>query len=785
MNGNRPIASREDAARFLELLARPGDVFELRGLAKGRSSPQVTAGYFDDMTKLAAAAVERSGKDDGVYITLNPVMPALLARAPANRVRQAGNGDTTSDRDVLRRRHLLIDVDPVRPTGISSTEEEHAAAIALATEIAAYLWGLGWPAPILADSGNGGHLIYGIDLPVDDSGLIKRVLAKLSALHTTPAMKVDEKVFNPARISKIYGTLTRKGEDTADRPHRLSCILRAPDQLLEVTRDQLEALAGMASPAPTATSSPRTSTTLSYSDRAKFDLDGWLGLHLPDAVSQSWSGGRKWLLPVCPFNGSHDRKEAFVVEKHGGEIAAGCQHESCFKSWRELRLHFEPDAYRAPINGDRRVSHREPPPFEVEDRSEHHEPFDAESEIEAFASRDREPVNPIVKVELVKEKPRRGRQWGSVVEEIYRRADEPWISIGLDGVEIAKARQGSFITVIAPSGAGKSSLTLQMLTRHARDIGPAIYVTLELDADEAGARIIGQWHGASWMEALTGKVDRNVAPDLPRLDILDRDDASLVRLVEAVEAMRAEYPGEPILVAWDHMQASPDAEDERMRVAKLSTGLRRSAKALGVLILGVSQSSRDGATKLRSGEMSGVGAASAGAESAQIERDSYLILTLGDEQRRDDGTSAWALSTAKHRMGVADVVTPVVYDGRTGGWRVIGDARPASDARAEKAAKGDTAKVLAKLETLGRAIHDLVSKSNVPLSKKEITLATSGNNCHIAAAITRLMIAEPPVLVYVSGPSAQKVGGSFQIWTPERATVSGLTIVPRAVNRDE
>jgi hypothetical protein len=249
--------SHADAARFLELLARPGDVFELRGLQKGRSVPQVTAGYFNDMQQLAAAAIDRSGKDDGVYITLNPCNPALLARAPANRVRQAGNGDTTSDRDVQHRRHLLVDVDPVRPTGISSTDDEHAEALTLAATIADALTAMGWPEPIRADSGNGGHLIYGIDLPVDDGGLVKRVLAGLSQRFSSKTLKVDEKVFNPARISKMYGTLTKKGENTAERPHRLSRILSAPAHLEVVSREQLEALTPSTAPPPVREQRPR------------------------------------------------------------------------------------------------------------------------------------------------------------------------------------------------------------------------------------------------------------------------------------------------------------------------------------------------------------------------------------------------------------------------------------------------------------------------------------------------------------------------------------------------
>jgi hypothetical protein len=57
-------------------------------------------------------------------------------------------------------------------SGVSSTDEEHQAAIVRAAEIAAYRGReRGWPTPILADSGNGAHLLYRIDLVNDDESL--------------------------------------------------------------------------------------------------------------------------------------------------------------------------------------------------------------------------------------------------------------------------------------------------------------------------------------------------------------------------------------------------------------------------------------------------------------------------------------------------------------------------------------------------------------------------------------------------------------------------------------
>jgi hypothetical protein len=81
---------------------------------------------------------------------------------------------------------------------------------------------------MLADSGNGYHLLYRVDLPADDGGLVERILAALGERFDTPHAKIDRTVFNPARICKLPGTLARKGDSTADRPHRRAKLLEVP-----------------------------------------------------------------------------------------------------------------------------------------------------------------------------------------------------------------------------------------------------------------------------------------------------------------------------------------------------------------------------------------------------------------------------------------------------------------------------------------------------------------------------------------------------------------------------
>ena len=221
-----PKADRVEVERAIALIFRPGDVVEVR-IPKTRVG--VVAGYFDNFSTMAVAICQADAKYNagGVYYTLNVVNPPLLGRA-YNRLKEHAEY-TTADNNILGRRWLPVDLDPFRPAGISSSDEEHAAAVARARTIATDMaadWGL----PIIADSGNGAHLLYKVDLPNDQEALsfISGALTELSRRYSDEAVKVDVTSANAARIWKAYGTVARKGDSIPGRSHRISRILEVP-----------------------------------------------------------------------------------------------------------------------------------------------------------------------------------------------------------------------------------------------------------------------------------------------------------------------------------------------------------------------------------------------------------------------------------------------------------------------------------------------------------------------------------------------------------------------------
>jgi hypothetical protein len=228
VNQDQAIAK---VAGWLGVLIAPGQVTELRALKVRRRGerPHTEAGFFDadHLTEMAKAALAVPAVASGVYFALNPLKPEILA-GRANRMDWAEEGELAKDCDVTGRRWLLIDVDPVRDSRISSTDAEKAAALEVVTALKEDLSAQGWPVPIMGDSGNGYHLLYRLELPADDKGLVRRLLQALAKKYDNPAVKIDRSVFNPARICKVPGTLARKGDNIEERPHRRAMLLEVP-----------------------------------------------------------------------------------------------------------------------------------------------------------------------------------------------------------------------------------------------------------------------------------------------------------------------------------------------------------------------------------------------------------------------------------------------------------------------------------------------------------------------------------------------------------------------------
>ncbi len=347
---------RAEVARTLRTLYRAGDVLEVRAPSasnvrcNGRPEgfDATFSGYFDNFETLVNVTSSAFGSADwpALYMGLNPVGRDVLALCQNRVKKQTKKGTNTADTDVDRRRYLLVDVDPQRRTGISATDNEKAAAQVLAHRIRVHLSGLGWPEPIVADSGNGWHLLYRVDLPGNDGGLVKACLEALAARFDSDETKVDTTVFNPARITKLYGTLVRKGDHTPERPHRMSRLVEVPDVITPVP---VELLRDLAAQAPAGEQKkPASAGIVAHATSGAFDLKVWIERYVPHAgPEEPWQGGSRWIVNPCVFDDSHTGTSAAIVRNAAGVIAYTCQHNGCKdRTWHDVRERLDPAANR-------------------------------------------------------------------------------------------------------------------------------------------------------------------------------------------------------------------------------------------------------------------------------------------------------------------------------------------------------------------------------------------------------------------------------------------------------
>ena len=246
-----------------------------------------------------------------------------------------------SDNDVEGYEYLFIDIDPSRPTGTSSSDEQVAKAKETGNKVFSFMKNIGFNDPVFGFSGNGVHLLYRVELKntEDRRELIKKCLQVLDMYFSNEDIQIDLKNFNPARVCKLYGTQAQKGADTKERPHRMSHIIGDFKEIKVNDVEYLKKLADML---------PKEEKPQKYNSYkpSQFDLDEWLDKYGLRYRKTSYSGGVKYILDECPFDSNHKGKDACVFRTASGAIGFHCFHNSCAdKTWRDVRLLYEPDAY--------------------------------------------------------------------------------------------------------------------------------------------------------------------------------------------------------------------------------------------------------------------------------------------------------------------------------------------------------------------------------------------------------------------------------------------------------
>lgn len=336
--------------RAIAQLVTPGQCFECRIIRSSKKKP--ASGYFKSVDALIEALGKMDLRHANVYITLQQVKNECFARIQSDRF--VDGAASTADGDIEGYNWLFIDLDPVRASGISSSEEELQEAYKLAGKVADYMRGLGFYDPVKAVSGNGAHLLYRIKLgsTPENADLLKRALEALASLFDNDKVKIDTVNFNPSRICKLYGTLAQKGTATEERPFRMAYLLNEVHHVETNSKVYIERLAKQAPEMESQHPEPFNNFSPS-----EFDVENWLSGHGLQYSIKPYRGGVRYVLDTCPFDSSHTAPDAAVFKDANGRLGFKCLHNSCAdKGWKDVRMKFEPDAYERKQNeADKRI----------------------------------------------------------------------------------------------------------------------------------------------------------------------------------------------------------------------------------------------------------------------------------------------------------------------------------------------------------------------------------------------------------------------------------------------
>lgn len=327
----------EDRVNWLTLLHEPDEIVEIRSI----DPKPVISGYF----KANSPAIEEALKeypDRTFYQTMNVIVTGCYSREQKEKLIRAPK-QTTTDNDVKGYRWILVDADPVRPSGISSSQAEKEAARLVASNVTKKLRNLGFSDPIVADSGNGYHLLYKIKATPDCKQIIASFLSILDTWFSTDEVKIDTTVSNPARITKLYGTMATKGANTPERPHRKSKMVIIPKEIKQTPFDLIRRIVDESKPANVSPVNARQRN----SNGQAFDLEQFLADHSMEVIQKvNISAGVRYQLAECPFDSSHKNGDAAVFAYSNGSYGFHCFHDSCSGyHWHEFREKLDPQAY--------------------------------------------------------------------------------------------------------------------------------------------------------------------------------------------------------------------------------------------------------------------------------------------------------------------------------------------------------------------------------------------------------------------------------------------------------
>lgn len=324
--------------QFYDIFKDNHELVEIRVLDP--NTRKTYSGYFTDIETLLSAI--KPYDKCALYFTLNKIDDACYSREQHDKISTKVKA-TTSDNEILSRKWCLIDVDCEKPSDTNSTNEEKELAKVVVNNVYKFLRDEGFEKPVICDSANGYHLLYKQDMQSTPANteVMKKFLQVLDMYFSNEKVKIDCSTYNASRICKLYGTYSRKGSNTKDRPQRMSCILQVPTEVKITPNEYFEKVASYLP-------QPAQKDRLNNYGASTFDLDEFIREH-NIAISKvvETQNYTKYILAECPFNSAHKAPDSALFKMKDGGYGFKCLHNSCSQyTFKDFRLKYDPQAYQ-------------------------------------------------------------------------------------------------------------------------------------------------------------------------------------------------------------------------------------------------------------------------------------------------------------------------------------------------------------------------------------------------------------------------------------------------------
>ena len=258
--------------------------------------------------------IKRLEKDFNIYTTFNCF--------------DTVENNTVSNKDIKKIKFILLDIDPKRPSGTASTDEQKEEAKKVFDNCLQYLEDNNIHYYTF-DSGNGYHALIPIDIECtkENSRIIKELLYHLDSKFSSERARVDTGVHNPARITRLYGTLNTKGIQIKPECCRISKFLY--DKADGNTNDFNSIKSIISKNKVEDIDFDNTMTRKPYL-LVKNPME-WLSSHnLTVDKIKDLDGGYLYKFDRCPMRDHHNAdKGYYFIVRENNKCYFGCHHASC------------------------------------------------------------------------------------------------------------------------------------------------------------------------------------------------------------------------------------------------------------------------------------------------------------------------------------------------------------------------------------------------------------------------------------------------------------------------